>query len=110
MMHHGADVLRPLQPHGPRYDLKHHARAAQHDDGRNVGVTPFVAGVENVEALKHVDEDEDDGGVAHSMVRHIPIWPDRVLLIRPPDHSEHLVIPRSNKKDGLDGERHGRCR
>lgn len=104
MVHHRADVLRTLQPHCPRYDLKHHARAAQHNGGRNVGVAPFVACIENAEALKHVDEDEDDGGVAHSVVGHVPIRPDLVLLVRPPDHSEDLLIPTSNKRDGLGGQ------
>jgi len=90
-VHLSSFVLGTLaKPNGPGDDFHNEADGTQHAQNNNVDGSPLVSGSEDVKALKDVDDDDHNGGIAHRVVIHVPVLPEFGIWLGPQDQSKNL--------------------
>lgn len=88
--------LPPLQDDAPGDHLQRHRDAAQDADGDDVPRLPLLLHVQDAHALEDVDDAQDDDGVAHRVVVHVPVHAQLVILLRPQKQCKDLDEGKSN--------------
>ena len=80
----------PLDDNEPCSNFQHNSKESKENDNANVCSLPFLLRIQDVKALKDVEDAQDDDGVADGVVVDVPVESVLVILIWPQKQSKYL--------------------